>query len=95
MTISAGAPRIAGLAERGSYSFEAYPEDLGKRRAVYRNPLSERVKQHVRRLYAADIRATDEAIGALLEGWVRDTEEPQREPRAEDLELLRSLGYVE
>lgn len=46
----------------------AYPSDLPKAVAVYRNPLPERVVEHVRRLYAADVRATDERIGGLIAG---------------------------
>src|SRR5262249_44938416 len=46
----------------------AFPADLPKSRAVYRNPLPERVNAHIRRLYAADIRYTDEQIGQLLAG---------------------------
>lgn len=46
----------------------AYPADLGKPRAIFRNPLPERVNAHVRRLYAAEIRATDAAIEELLAG---------------------------
>ena len=44
----------------------AYPEDLGKRRAVFQNDLPDVVNAHVRRLYAADIRYTDGAIGELV-----------------------------
>jgi arylsulfatase A-like enzyme len=46
----------------------AYPADLGKPRAIFRNPLPERVNAHVRRLYAAEIRATDAAIERLVGG---------------------------
>ena len=51
----------------GSIGQEAYPADLGKEGAVYRNLLPDRVNEHVRRLYAADVRATDDAIRTLLE----------------------------
>jgi arylsulfatase A-like enzyme len=44
----------------------AYPPDLPKPEAVYRNPLSPEVNAHVRRLYAADIRATDREIERLV-----------------------------
>jgi arylsulfatase len=46
----------------------AYPEDLSKKQAVFRNRLGDAVNAHVRRLYAADIRRTDDAIRALVEG---------------------------
>jgi len=46
----------------------AFPADLPKEIAIYRNPLPERVNAHIRRLYAADIRNTDDAIGELLTG---------------------------
>jgi arylsulfatase A-like enzyme len=45
-----------------------FPTDLGKRLAIYRNPLPEPVNEHVRRLYFADVRHTDDAIRALLAG---------------------------
>ena len=51
----------------GSIGAEAYPADLGKEGAVFRNTLPARVNEHVRRLYAADVRATDDAIRTLLE----------------------------
>lgn len=50
----------------GGIGEAAYPKDLGKERAVFHNPLSDRVNQHIRRLYAADIRHTDDNIGRLL-----------------------------
>jgi arylsulfatase A-like enzyme len=43
-----------------------YPEDLPKRVATQRNPLSDEVNRHIRRLYAADIRALDEQVGRLV-----------------------------
>ena len=52
----------------GGIGNQAYPSDLPKIRAVFQNPLSDEVNAHVRRLYAADVRATDDAIGALLAG---------------------------
>jgi len=54
--------------EPGSTGPSAFPRDLSKREAIYHNPLPEAVNEHVRRLYAADVRSTDDAIGALLEG---------------------------
>lgn len=56
----------------GGTGASAYPEDLSKRQAVFANPLPEAVNAHVRRLYAADIRATDLAIADLLR-WLRST----------------------
>lgn len=46
----------------------AFPWDLPKPVAVYRNPLPDRVNAHIRRLYAADVRNADDGIGALLGG---------------------------
>ncbi len=55
-------------AEPGGIGDRAYPSDLPKVEAVFRNPLPPEVNAHVRRLYAADVRATDDQIGRLLEG---------------------------
>ncbi|MFQ5415827.1 MAG: sulfatase [Myxococcota bacterium] len=49
---------------RGSH--EPFPEDLPKGLATHRNPLSEAVNAHIRRLYAADIRALDDQVGRLV-----------------------------
>jgi arylsulfatase A-like enzyme len=46
----------------------AYPADLAKEQAVYENPLPDRVNAHVRRLYAAEIRSTDDHIARLVKG---------------------------
>jgi arylsulfatase A-like enzyme len=46
-----------------------YPKDLPKEIATHRNPLPEAVNAHIRRLYAADIRATDDAVGELVGGF--------------------------
>jgi len=43
-----------------------FPEDLPKGAATHHNPLSEEVNAHIRRLYAADIRALDEQVGRLV-----------------------------
>ena len=56
---------------KGGTGSRAYPEDLPKREAVFRNRLPDRVNRHIGRLYAADARFTDEAIGALL-SWVHE-----------------------
>jgi arylsulfatase A-like enzyme len=48
-------------------SFRTYPEDLPKPVATHRNPLPERVNAHIRRLYAGDVRETDDAIARLVE----------------------------
>ena len=67
-------PGYAGRYARGFGSVpggigdRAYPADLPKAEAVYRNPLPEEVNAHVRRLYAADVRATDDQIARLVEG---------------------------
>jgi arylsulfatase len=52
----------------GAAGNRAYPRGLGKRRAVFANPLPEAVNAHVRRLYAADIRYTDDEIERLVTG---------------------------
>lgn len=50
-----------------------YPPDLPKRIAVHRNPLPEEVNAHIRRLYAADVRSTDDQIRRLVEGLKEKT----------------------
>ncbi|MEE8526393.1 MAG: sulfatase [Thermoanaerobaculia bacterium] len=52
----------------GGVGDRAYPPDLPKAEAVYRNPLPRAVNAHVRRLYAADVRTTDDEIARLVEG---------------------------
>jgi arylsulfatase A-like enzyme len=52
----------------GSTGEHAFPPDLPKRVAIFRNPLPDPVTEHVRRLYYAEVRHTDDAIRALLEG---------------------------
>jgi len=54
--------------EPGATGPRAFPADLSKREAIYRNPLPEPVNEHIRRLYAADVRRTDDAIAVLFEG---------------------------
>lgn len=54
--------------QKGGIGDLAYPPDLPKVEAVYRNPLSEETNAHIRRLYAADIRATDDQVARLVEG---------------------------
>lgn len=54
----------------GGTGDRAYPADLPKRTAVYKNPLPNEINDHVRRLYAADIRDTDNAIAELL-SWLK------------------------
>lgn len=44
----------------------AFPKELPKRTAVHRNPLPEKVNAHIRRLYAADIRAADNELERLV-----------------------------
>lgn len=46
-----------------------YPPELGKRRAVFHNPLDERTTEHVRRLYLADVHMADRAARAILGAW--------------------------
>jgi arylsulfatase len=43
-----------------------FPEDLPKGVATHDNPLPESVNAHIRRLYAADIRALDDQVGRLI-----------------------------
>ena len=52
---------------RGGVGDRAYPADLPKRVAVFANPLPKRVNEHIRRLYAADVRFTDDAIAELVD----------------------------
>jgi len=52
--------------EKSSNKDQAYPEDIGKEQAIYHNNLGIEINQHIRRLYAADIRQTDEGIARLL-----------------------------
>jgi arylsulfatase len=54
-------------AQKGGIGARAYPEDLGKVNAVFRNDLPPEVRAHVRRLYAADIRNADDHIGRLVD----------------------------
>jgi arylsulfatase A-like enzyme len=53
---------------KGAIGDQAYPTDLGKEKAVYRNTLPAAVNAHVRRLYAADIRYTDDHVAELIAG---------------------------
>lgn len=57
--------------EPGGIGEYAYPKDIGKERAVFRNDLGEEINQHVRRLYAADIRLTDLGIEQLVQAVER------------------------
>ena len=63
--------------EQGAVGSAAYPKELGKEGAVYRNQLPEEVNAHVRRLYAADVRYTDDQVArkvrAALEGGLEQT----------------------
>jgi arylsulfatase A-like enzyme len=52
--------------DQGWRGRRAYPSDLPKAEAVHRNPLPPRVNEHVRRLYAGDVRRVDDAIAELL-----------------------------
>jgi arylsulfatase len=47
---------------------DAHPLDFPTPLLIYRNPLPDRVNAHIRRLYAADIRNTDDHIGRLIRG---------------------------
>jgi arylsulfatase A-like enzyme len=55
----------------GGVGNRAYPRNLRKRIAVFANPLPEAVNAHVRSLYAADIRFTDDEIARLVAGLER------------------------
>jgi len=63
-----GRYRLHFGAEKGGIGDNAYPKCLGKAAAVYRNNLSDEVNAHIRRLYAADIRNTDDHIAELVNG---------------------------
>jgi arylsulfatase len=55
-------------ASPGAIGNRAYPRDLPKRFAVFANPLPDAVNEHIRTLYAADIRFTDDEIARLVRG---------------------------
>jgi len=55
--------------DQGWQGRRAFPSDLSKGEAVHRNPLPARVNEHVRRLYAGDVRRVDDAVAELL-GWI-------------------------
>jgi arylsulfatase A-like enzyme len=63
----AGRYRLHFGSAPGGIGSSAYPSDLSKEQAVFRNRLSPELNAHIRRLYAADIRSTDEAIKTLVE----------------------------
>ena len=56
-------------AVRGGIGDSAYPADLGKVRSVFRNNLPDELNTHIRKLYAADVRFTDDAIATLVK-WI-------------------------
>lgn len=62
-------PKLGEKLRRGG----PYPPDLRKQIAVHQNPLPAPVVEHVRRLYAADIRSTDDQIRRLVEGLQKRT----------------------
>ncbi len=74
-------PVVAGAFDpeyRGRYRFNfgnmvpprhPFPRDLAKSAVTHRNPLSEALNQHVRRLYAAEIGTLDPAIERLVKGY--------------------------
>ncbi len=49
-------------------AFRPFPEELPKAVATHQNPLPEEVNEHIRRLYAADIRFLDNQVGRLVDG---------------------------
>jgi arylsulfatase A-like enzyme len=57
--------RIPGPGEPASV-YRTFPPDLPKEVATHRNPLSEQVNQHIRRLYAGDIRTLDHELEHLV-----------------------------
>ncbi len=57
--------------EPGATGPHAFPKDLPKRIAIYRNPLPESVNDHIRKLYAAEVRGTDDSIAELVTGLER------------------------
>ena len=52
--------------DQGWRGRRAFPSDLSKGEAVHRNRLPARVNEHVRRLYAGDVRRVDDAVAELL-----------------------------
>ena len=48
-------------------TFRPFPEELPKAVATHGNPLPEEVNEHIRRLYAADIRFFDDQVGRLVD----------------------------
>jgi arylsulfatase A-like enzyme len=52
--------------KEGESAEHDYPSELGKERAVFHNDLGDEINQHIRRLYAADIRQADLGIAQLL-----------------------------
>jgi arylsulfatase len=46
--------------------FQPFPPELPKRVASHRNPLPASVNEHIRRLYAAEVRAADDGVAELL-----------------------------
>jgi arylsulfatase A-like enzyme len=52
----------------------AYPQDIGKEGAVFKNTLDAAVNDHIRKLYAAEIRYADSAIQELLSEIERRTD---------------------
>ena len=58
-----------GEARRPGDTSDPFPEDLPKIDATHRNKLPPDVMAHVLRLYAADIRATDDEVARLLRAF--------------------------
>lgn len=56
--------------KKGGIGNHAYPKDLPKSQAVFENPLPDDVNAHIRKLYAADIRFSDDAVAGLIK-WMR------------------------
>jgi arylsulfatase A-like enzyme len=48
-------------------TFRPFPEELPKAVATHQNLLEDRVSEHIRRLYAADIRFLDDQVGRLID----------------------------
>jgi arylsulfatase len=46
---------------------ESYPDEVGKINAVYRNNLGKKVNDHIRKIYAADVRLSDTGVMQLIE----------------------------
>jgi len=73
--------------------YRAYPADLPKPVATLANPLSPRENEHVRRLYAGDVRETDAALRRLVTAFRRRHEDAAVVVTADHGESLGEGGF--